>query len=174
MGQNLRMASDSYKPVRVALAIGLLIVLAEVLHRPGPSAAMIGATAQVVEQSSGVVLTARVDTGARITSLHCAEKDLVIEDRSAIPEENRGKRARLRVHNKPGISSWVETRIHSLVEVCNAEHAEIRYCVELPLRYGGVERPTLVTLNDRSTMTYRLLLGRNFLRGNFLVDVARE
>ena len=168
------MASDYHKPVRVALAIGLLIVVAEVLHRPGSASAMIGATAQVIEQSSGVVLTARVDTGARITSLHCADDDLVIEDCSAVAEENTGKRARLRVHNKPGKSSWIETHIHSCVEVCNAEHAEIRYCVKLPLRYGKVERPTLVTLNDRSTMTYRLLLGRNFLHGNFLVDVTKE
>jgi len=32
----------------------------------------------------------------------------------------------------------------------------------------------LVTLNDRTDMEYPLLVGRNYLRGDFLVDVAKK
>jgi hypothetical protein len=32
----------------------------------------------------------------------------------------------------------------------------------------------LVNLNDRSAMKYRLLLGRNWLENDYLVDVARR
>ena len=35
-----------------------------------------------------------------------------------------------------------------------------------------VEREVLVSLNDRSRMSYTMLLGRNFLDGQFLVDVT--
>ncbi len=134
----------------------------------------IGATANITEDSSGVALTARVDTGARATSLHCSEDDLVIIDESPIAEENIGKPARLRVQNVNGESAWISTRIDSHIEVRNAEHAERRYCVVLPLQHKGVRKRTLVTLNDRSTMSYRMLLGRNFLDGNFVVDVSRQ
>jgi hypothetical protein len=32
----------------------------------------------------------------------------------------------------------------------------------------------MVNLNDRSAMKYRLLLGRNWLENDYLVDVARR
>jgi hypothetical protein len=32
----------------------------------------------------------------------------------------------------------------------------------------------LVTLNDRTSMDYPLLVGRNFLHGDFLVDVDMD
>lgn len=133
----------------------------------------VGATASLTELSSGVELIARVDTGAAVTSLHCGADDLVIEDPADDPEANVDKRVRLRVANTPGDAAWVETRIESCREVRNAEHAEVRYCVRLPLRLGRVRKSVLVTLNDRSTMSYRLLLGRNYLDGEFLVDVSR-
>jgi hypothetical protein len=43
--------------------------------------------------------------------------------------------------------------------------------VPLKLRWQDVEKKVLVTLNDRNNMKYPILLGRNFLRGDFLVDV---
>jgi hypothetical protein len=43
--------------------------------------------------------------------------------------------------------------------------------VPLTLRWKGVEKTVSVTLNDRNGMEYPLLLGRNFLRGDFVVDV---
>jgi hypothetical protein len=36
-----------------------------------------------------------------------------------------------------------------------------------------VEKKVLVTLNDREQMKYPLLLGRNFLRDDFLVNVSQ-
>ena len=46
-----------------------------------------------------------------------------------------------------------------------------RYKVRLNLRWQDVEKKVMVTLSDRDKMKYPLLLGRNFLRGDFLVDV---
>ncbi len=46
--------------------------------------------------------------------------------------------------------------------------------VRLKLRYEDVEKKVLVTLKDREKMTYPLLLGRNFLSGDFLVDVTQS
>jgi hypothetical protein len=40
------------------------------------------------------------------------------------------------------------------------------------LTVAGVQREVLVSLNDRSRMSYSMLLGRNFLEGKFVVDVT--
>ena len=74
----------------------------------------------------------------------------------------------LRLDNGEGEKAWVETRIEDYVEVRNAEKAEHRYRVSLPLECGGVKKVAMVNLNDRSRMTYRLLLGRDFLRDDFV------
>ena len=49
-----------------------------------------------------------------------------------------------------------------------------RYKVLLTLKWNDVDKEVLVTLNDRADMEYPLLIGRNFLRGDFLVDVAMK
>ncbi|QDT67696.1 hypothetical protein MalM25_05980 [Planctomycetes bacterium MalM25] len=134
---------------------------------------MIGPTAEVTEANSGVAFTARVDTGAAVTSIHCTPDDVVIQDPSEDPWGNVGKAIRLRIANRGGQSSWVETRLIDYVEVRSANGAEHRYRVRLPLRYGDVQKQTIVNLNDRSQMTFRMLLGRDFLEGDFLVDVSR-
>jgi hypothetical protein len=43
--------------------------------------------------------------------------------------------------------------------------------VRLALQWKDFSKEVLVTLNDRTDMTYPLLIGRNFLQGDFLVDV---
>jgi hypothetical protein len=44
--------------------------------------------------------------------------------------------------------------------------------VPVMLTVAGVQREVLVSLNDRSRMSYSMLLGRNFLEGKFVVDVT--
>ena len=134
---------------------------------------VIGPTAEITEVSTGLRFTARVDTGAAVTSLHCSPEDLVIDNAQSDPRENMNKPARIRVENRHGESSWIQTRITGYDEVRSANGAEYRYRVRLPLRVRGVEKSVLVNLKDRSRMRYRVLLGRDFLRDSFLVDVSR-
>jgi hypothetical protein len=58
------------------------------------------------------------------------------------------------------------------VTVRTAAKNEERYKVRLKLRWEDVEKKVLVTLNDRQHMEYQLLIGRNFLRDDFLVNVS--
>lgn len=139
----------------------------------GPPA-VLGETAVIREVSTGVEFTARVDTGAAVTSIHVDPEDLVILGESPEPDENVDKRVRLRLDNGEGERAWVETRIEDYVEVRNAEKAEHRYRVRLPLQVGEVRKLAVVNLNDRSGMTYRVLLGRDFLKDDFVVDVAHQ
>ena len=49
-----------------------------------------------------------------------------------------------------------------------------RYKVRLTLKWNDFEKEVVVTLNDRTDMEFPLLIGRNFLRGDFLVDVEKS
>ena len=82
-----------------------------------------------------------------------------------------GKRVRILIKNPEGAQEWVRTKIVDHVTVRTSMDDEERYKVQLKLRWKDVEKKVLVTLRDREKMKYPVLLGRNFLRGDFLVDV---
>jgi hypothetical protein len=130
---------------------------------------MIGATTTVVEASTGFFFPARVDTGATCCSIHY--EALEIKDAASKPEDNVGKSIRILIKNPAGQEEWIKTKIAGRVVIRTAERKDERYKVPLKLRLQDVEKKVLVTLNDREKMKYPLLIGRNFLRGDFLVDV---
>ena len=137
-----------------------------------PLPAVIGETAVVREVNTGLEFEARVDTGAATSSIHVDADDVVIVDESPKPDENIDKLVRVRLDNGDGKKAWVETKIEDYAEVRSANGAEHRYLVRLPLQFGDIQKIAIVNLKDRSTMKYRLLLGREFLKNDFLVDVA--
>lgn len=130
---------------------------------------IIGPTAIVAEAESELDFRARVDTGAMTSSVHVEE--WAIEDESTDMSENVGKKIRFRMKNHKGESQWLESRIEEIGVVRTSEQEEVRYKVLLTLLWNDVKKQVLVTLNDRSHMKYPMLLGRNFLEGDFVVDV---
>lgn len=131
---------------------------------------VIGPTTIIAEAHSSLDFKARVDTGAMTTSVHVEE--WAIEEESEKMEENVGKKIRFRMKNHKGESQWLESRIEEIGVVRTSEQEEARYKVQLTLCWNDVKKQVLVTLNDRSHMKYPMLLGRNFLEGDFVVDVG--
>jgi hypothetical protein len=137
-----------------------------------PNARLIGATTVVTLVNTGLPLPARVDTGATSCSIHY--EALEIKDADPDPKVNIGKPVRFLIKHKDGEGEgeWVETKIVDHVTVRTSEREDERYKVNLRLRWEDVEKKVQVTLNDRQSMKYPLLLGRNFLRDDFLVNVS--
>lgn len=52
--------------------------------------------------------------------------------------------------------------------------SEKRYAIKLQVKLGSKTYKTWFTLTNRSKMSYPILLGKRFLRGKFLVDVAQK
>lgn len=133
----------------------------------------IGATATITESSSGLPFSARIDTGATTCSIHALKWE--IEKPGKRPALNVGKPIRVLIANEKGDEAWVDAVIAARVRVRSSVQDEDdyhgRYKVLLPLEYNGVKKEVLVTINDRTNMEYPLLIGRNFLRGDFVVDV---
>ena len=131
---------------------------------------IIGPTATVEEAESDLAFRARVDTGATTSSFHVEE--WVIEDEATEMTENIGKTIRIKLKNHLKQTDWIKRKILDISTIKTSEQQEERYIVRMTLRLNDVEKRVLVSLNDRSHMNYPALLGRNFLRDDFVVDVS--
>jgi len=121
----------------------------------------IGGVEDVILLPWRLKLPARIDTGAAKSSLDARElkvQDDLVEFK--LPEKYGGMQFRLPV---------VEWR-----HVRTPEGLERRPVVELEICLGSKRFRTKVNLADRSMVKYPLILGRNFLKENFVVDVQRR
>ncbi|AKH68319.1 hypothetical protein IMCC21906_00626 [Spongiibacter sp. IMCC21906] len=115
-------------------------------------------------------IKAKVDTGARSSSLHAF--DIQTFDRNG--------------------QDWVEFKIHpaqhnqETILQCQAPvkdfrqvtdsggHKSMRYVIETTIQLGQDSFPIEVTLADRSNMLFRMLVGRTAMKGRYLVDSSRS
>lgn len=130
---------------------------------------VIGPTAVVEESESDLEFPARVDTGATTSSIHVEESR--VEDGAGEMTENVGKTIHFKIKNSQGETEWLRRKIAEISTIKTSERQETRYKVPITLHYKDVKKRVLVSLNDRSHMNYPVLLGRNFLQGDFVVDV---
>jgi hypothetical protein len=122
---------------------------------------VIGTIEEVILLPWGVRLPARIDTGAAKTSLDA--RNLTFEDdmvQFRLPQKYGGLLMRLPV------IEWKHVR--------TPEGLERRPIVELEICFGSRRIRTEVNLADRSMVKYPLILGRNFLREDYVVDVKRR
>ena len=156
-------------PSLVLLAAATMAVLKTEEPTSMQDRTVLGPVVAASENESGLPFVARVDTGAKTSSIHF--EDYHVEDAAERMEDNVGKQIRFRVRNKSGEAVWLEREIREVATIRTSEREEMRYKVLIDLETAGVEKQVLVSLNDRSRMNYALLLGRNFLRDDFLVNV---
>jgi hypothetical protein len=146
---------------------------------PEKKKCIIGSTATLLEKQSELKFRARIDTGAKSCSLHyekikiedASEKEDIVERMT----ENIGKVIHFEVKNGDDKTHIISSKIagYVIIKNSNKEKGKRRYKVPLTFRWKHMEKEVLVTLNKRNHMDYPLLLGRNFLRGDFLVDVEQ-
>lgn len=116
------------------------------------------------------LIKAKVDTGARTSTLHAFYVDTF---------HRSGQRyVRFGVHP---LQHRADIVVHSEALVIDQRnvsdsggHREQRYVIETRLSLGGREWPIEVTLTNRESMLFRMLLGRTAIAGNALVDPARS
>ncbi len=117
----------------------------------------------------GLILDARIDSGATTSSLHATniqrfERDGEDWVRFNILNPQSGKE----------ITLERELSRNARILQSNTDGAERRPVVELPFVIGNHHQTAEFTLSDRSHLTYPVLLGRNVLRDVMLIDVGRE
>jgi hypothetical protein len=168
-------------PARPTLALVLLLSFGGCSSLFGESVSttpkhIIGATATLTEMSTGFSFKARIDTGAKTCSLDVEKVE--VENELAQRGDNVGKPIRFLLKNKDGESQWIESTIAGAVRVRSSAQTDgkfdHRYKVRLTLKWKNFRKEVLVSLNDRTGMNYPLLIGRNYLRDDFVVDVSKN
>lgn len=113
-------------------------------------------------------IKAKVDTGARTSSLHAFFVEPLKTDGTEM--------VRFGVHPIPrrdDVEIICQARVVGRREVTSSNgERENRYVIETPIRIGDREWPIEITLANRNTMAYRMLLGRQAITADMLVDPA--
>jgi hypothetical protein len=127
-----------------------------------------------IMQIQGLNYRARIDTGADITSLNAY--NITVEDQEPGLIANIGKQLRFTTANEKGETNIIEAKITKVdnVHIYSSDNIESRYVVELPIAWGDYVKTVEVNLRDRSRMQFALLIGRNWLKDAFVVDVSDE
>lgn len=113
------------------------------------------------------ILSAKVDTGARTSALHVEDMEFLPDDYASfdvvLSRRDAGRRKRIVAK----ICRWGKVRSS------NGDYS-FRCFVRTYIRIGTVEKEIELSLVSREKMTYRMLLGREALEKDFVIDVGRR
>jgi hypothetical protein len=121
-------------------------------------------------QPWGIRVRAKLDTGARTSSLH-ADRITTFEQ-----DGETWVRFHLPYGRREGFDQGVVIERPLLREALVKERmseSRSRYVVELDVCVSGKTYTTPVSLFDRSNFNYPMILGRLMLEGNIIVDSSR-
>ncbi|MBA3705723.1 MAG: ATP-dependent zinc protease [Bacteroidetes bacterium] len=109
-------------------------------------------------------ITAKVDTGAYTTALHCHD----------IREEKGVLYFKLLDPCHPDYTKQEQKFTEYFQKEIKNSFGEVekRYIIKTTVKIGPKRIKSLISLTDRGTMRYSVLIGRKLLKNRFVVDVA--
>lgn len=111
-------------------------------------------------------IKAKIDTGARTSALHAFSVESYQED--GIQMVRFGMHP---LQKNTDFEQWCSAKVIDEREVCDSGgHREIRYVIRTPVKLGTHQMDIEITLTNRDTMKFRMLLGRTAIAGDFSVD----
>lgn len=115
-------------------------------------------------------IKAKTDTGARTSALHAfALKPF---------KENGKDRIQFEIHpiqnDTTTVISCTADIIDKRIVTDSGGHEEERYVIQTPVIIGDHTWPIEITLTERDSMLFRMLLGRSAIRRRFLVNPGRS
>lgn len=113
-------------------------------------------------------IKAKIDTGARTSALHAFQlkpykKDGKYKIFFAIHPHQNNNKIVIKCDSVITDIRWVTD---------SGGHREKRYVITTPLLLGGITHDIEVTLTNRDSMRFRMLLGRSGLKPHFIVNPA--
>lgn len=131
-----------------------------------PEKTLIGWREWVELPEWGLRLKAKIDTGAKSSSLDVEDIQVLSESCIAFNVHQLRKSDKV-------VPVKAELIKSSAVRSSNGI-TQKRHVVRTTLRLCGVEKPILITLTSRRRMIHRMLLGREALADDFLIDAGAD
>lgn len=140
-------------------------------HAAGEAAVTVGWREWVSLPGLGIArIKAKLDTGARTSALHALRCDRYTE----------GGAPHVRLHVQPrqradGRVLVVETAIVDERTVSDSSgHRERRIVIASELTLGTAHWPIELTITNRDSLRFRMLLGRSAMQGHLIIDPDRS
>jgi hypothetical protein len=153
------------KSMRVVMSLILVTLVS--LSNTVSSKEVVGWVEKVSVHPGGLVLKAKVDSGAQTSSIHC--------DCQRIIEKDGEKWINFTVTNEKGDAITLERKVLRFVKIKRhfGEKQE-RAVVKIGICLKNIYKEVEVNVIDRSGLNYSLLIGRNYLAGDFLIDTEAK
>ncbi len=115
----------------------------------------------------GVLVNAKLDTGAKTSSLHV--------DSPTFYERDGVNWVRFEFRNRRGVVTAIDRPISRLARIKESGGSvQERPVITIGICLGDIFQEAEVTLFDRTGFNFALLLGRRFLESKALVDTSRK
>jgi hypothetical protein len=161
MGAGMALSPGRQKIAWQIYLYGLLLAL--LLAPPAAAKDVVGWVEKVRLQPGNVLLKAKMDTGAKSSSLNC--------DCQQVFERDGDEWVRFSLTDINGQAVRLERKVERYVNIKrHFNELEERPVIRMGICLGSVYREIEVNLIDRSGLNYPLLIGRDFLKPTFVVD----
>lgn len=115
-------------------------------------------------------IKAKIDTGARTSALHAFALRPF--------RENNQDKINFDIHpiqrNRDTVITCTADIIDRRIVTDSGGHTEERYVIKTPLKIGKYTFPIEITLTERDSMLFRMLLGRSTLIEHFIINPAQS
>jgi len=115
-------------------------------------------------------IKAKVDTGARTSTLHAFEVKPFVK--------NGSDKVEFKIHPQQRNTERVIVCVADIVDerpvTDSGGHREQRWVISTPMNIGPYTWPIEITLTSRDSMMFRMLLGRTAMRGLAVVNPAQS
>ena len=115
-------------------------------------------------------IKAKVDTGARTSALHAFEVK--------VNEQGDKRTVNFKMHPLQDDNDYVVECCADVIDIRDVTdsggHKEKRIVIKSPIKIGDKLYPIEITLTDRDSMKFRMLLGRTAMKPRFVVDPGKS
>jgi len=128
---------------------------------------IVGWVENVLLTDDNLMVKAKIDSGARNSSLHCVCK--------AVENQKGEKWVHLKITNSDDETIELDKKVIRQAKIKRHDgRMQIRDVIKLNIGLGSVKKEVEVNLIDRTGLNYQLLIGRSYLKGDFLIDTSRK
>ncbi len=149
------------------LCILTLVIFGAVPNAIASDKKVIGWIEKVAISDKLIILSAKIDTGARHSSLNAPNMKMI--------EKDGNSWVKFTIRTKDNVATEFEEPVIRMAKIKRkGTQPQVRPVIHMNLCVDNVWKNVEVNLVNRENFNYQMLVGRSFLQDSFLVDVSAK